>query len=128
MTSIQERCFRGFFVFLLNVFRVAAAVNSVPQHHLSPLCIKKNTETENPRKQRSCIDVTGPLSLVSRLARFCTHLEVKFHVFDCLKREEEKLIVFFFFFDFHTRTTRRFDQANKNKSVIYTLNILHSLN
>ena len=26
------------------------------------------------------------------------------------------------FFDFHTRTTRRFDQVNKKKSVIYTLN------
>ena len=72
------------------------------------------------RKQRSCIDVTGPLSLVSCLARFCTHPEVKFHVFDRLKRGEEKSIANLFF-DFHTRTTRRFNQANKKKSVIYTL-------
>ena len=49
-------------------------------------------ETENSRKQRSCIDVTSPLSLVSRLVRFCTQLEVKFHVFDRLKRGEEKSI------------------------------------
>ena len=52
---------------------------------------------QNPRKQRSCIDVTGPLSLVSRLARFCTHPEVKFHVFDRLKRGEEKSIANLFF-------------------------------
>ena len=41
--------------------------------------------------------VTGPLSLVSCLARFCTHPEVKFHVFDRLKRGEEKSIVNLFF-------------------------------
>ena len=75
------------------------------------------SEQRIPQKWRSCIDVTGPLSLVSRLAWFCTHPEVKFHVFDRLKRGEEKSIGNFFF-DFHTRTTRRFDQANKKKKEI----------
>ena len=51
----------------------------------------------NPRKQRSCIDVTGPLSPVSHLARFCTQPEVKLHVFVRLKRGEEKSIATLFF-------------------------------
>ena len=51
----------------------------------------------NPRKQRSCIDVTGPLSPIPRLARFCTQPEVKLHVFDRQKRGEEKSIGSLFF-------------------------------
>ena len=97
MTSIQERRFRGFSV---SLFLRLSCCCSRKQRTTDPsffLCIKKNTETENPRKQRSCIDVTGPLSLVSCLARFCTQLEVKFRVFDRLKRGEEKSIANLFF-------------------------------
>ena len=121
--SIQERCFRGFFVLLLNVFRVAVAVNNAPQHHLPLLCIKKNTETENPRKQRSCIDVTGPLSLVSRLARFCTQPEVKFYVFDRLKQGEEKSTANLFF-RFSYENNKKIRSSKYKKSVIYTLRLL----
>ena len=73
-------------------------IKASPHHHVFFLYIKKNTvEYRNPRKWRSCIDVTGPLSPVSRLARFCNQPEVKLHVFVRLKRGEEKLIGNFFF-------------------------------
>ena len=97
MTSIQERCFRGFSVsvfFFMQRKKDGAAVCCL---RLQQYERRKKSETENRRMQRSCIDVTGPLSLVSCLARFCTHQEVKFHVFDRLKRGEEKSIANLFF-------------------------------
>ena len=48
-------------------------------------------------KKRSCFDVTIFSSLLILLARFCTPLEVKFHVFRWLKRREEKSISKIFF-------------------------------
>ena len=97
MTSIQERYFRGSSVsvfFFMQRKKDGAAVRCLrlQQHER-----RKKSEAENPRKQRSCIDVIGPLSLVSRLARFCTHPKGKFHVFDRLKRGEEKTIANLFF-------------------------------
>ena len=62
-----ERCFREFSVsvfFFMQRKKNGAAVRCLrlQQHER-----RKKSETENLRKQRSCIDVTGPLSLVPSL-------------------------------------------------------------
>ena len=66
--------------------------------------------------------VTARLSSVSLLARFRTPPKAKFHVFRQIKRGDEKSILKFFF-DFLIRTSCSFDQANKKKSVMYTLKL-----
>ena len=75
----------------------------------------------NSRKQRSCIDVTGPLSSVSRLARFCTQPEVKLHVFVRLIQGEK--------ISMREQHEDSIKQIKKKKSFIYTISelaVLHS--
>ena len=79
------------------VFRVATAERNTPLHHVFFLCKRKTLHHREIRENGSPVLTSQPLSPDSRHARFCVEPEVKFHVFEGLKRGEEKLIGNLFF-------------------------------